>query len=215
MLNSHPALIFATALLACGTLLPGCRSTAVESERALVPAAATLPTENAIPAQTVLQARLNAPIGTEHSRPGDRFTVTVLDNLVADTGRVVVPAGAIITGVVTELHESGHVGEQASIGLAFDRLDAYDRSYPIAAEVVATNVEQHREGGDVARGAGVGALAGAALGAILGGGSGALKGGLVGAAGGTLIGLGAGDVQAELPAGSVMTLRLVQPVYLR
>jgi hypothetical protein len=181
----------------------------------LVPAAATLPTEEVIPAQTILQARLNTPIGTEHNRPGDRFTLTVLDNLVADTGRVVVPAGSIITGVVTELHESGHVGEQASIRLAFERLDAYDRSYPIAAEVVSANVEQDRHGGGIARGAGIGAVAGVALGAILGGGSGALKGGLVGAGAGTLIGLGTGDVEAVLPAGSEMTLRIVQPVDLR
>ena len=50
------------------------------------------------------------------------------------------------------------------------------------------------------------------LGAILGGGSGALKGGLIGAAGGTLIALGTGDVEAELPAGTLMTIRTTQPI---
>jgi hypothetical protein len=165
-----------------------------------------------IPQSTVLDVQLGETLGTEHSKVGDRFTATVANDIPAADGSVVVPRGAVITGMVTELKKSGHVGEHAAIGLGFESIAIDGRPRPLVADVVETQVETTGQGGDAARGAGGGALAGGVLGAILGGGSGALKGGLIGAAGGTLIGLGTGGAEAKLPAGTTMTIRTTQPI---
>jgi hypothetical protein len=160
----------------------------------------------------VLSVKLDQVLGTEHNRVGAGFTGSVVDNLWTADGAIVVPRGAVITGVVTQLQKSHKVGDQAAIGLEFQSIAIGGRPRPLVADVVETRVETSREEGDVAQGVGGGALAGAVLGVILGGGSGALKGGLIGAAGGTLIGLGVGGVEAELPAGTVMTIRTTQPI---
>jgi hypothetical protein len=163
----------------------------------------------------VLDVQIEQTLGTENSRAGDQFTAHVINDLQAADGTVVVPRGAVVTGTVSELHKSEHVGQQASIGLAFQSIGMYGRAYPFAADVVETKVEKSRHASGIAKGAGGGALAGGVLGAILGGGSGALKGGLIGAGAGTLIGLGVGDVEATLPAGTSMTIRTTQPLDLR
>jgi hypothetical protein len=198
----------------------GCRQANVVSDPAtsnsVAPAPATteVARANYVPPNTTLDVQLDQALGTKHSRVGDRFTGTVRQDIRAADGSVVVPSGAVVSGVVSQLKTSGHTGEQAAIGLAFQSIAVGGRALPLAANVVDAKVETSRSGKGVARGAGGGALAGGVIGAILGGGSGALKGGLVGAAGGTLIGLGTGDVQAELPAGTVMTLRTTQPINL-
>ena len=212
--SRHTALGIALLLPA---LAAGCRSATVASEPPVQPAAgAPIPrTADAVPAGTMMRGSLNQGISTESSRVGDRFTVTVLDPLVAENGEVAIPAGTVVSGTVAALDPSDHVGEQASVVLRFDTIAVGGRAVPIDAMIAEADVKQSREGSGVAKGAGAGALGGALLGAILGGGSGALKGGLVGAGAGTVISLGAGDVQAELPAGTVVTLRIESPVMLR
>ncbi len=206
------AVLVGAVVLGAGAI--GCRTTQVRSggASAPMPAVVTPMTADAVPAQTIIETRLNQPVGTDISRPGDRFTATVINDVVAANGEVVIPRGALVNGVVLEIDASSHVGDQAAIGLGFTNITFANRNYPFAAEVVETDLQQDRSGRDIATGAGGGALAGAVLGAILGGGSGAVKGGLAGAGGGSLIALGAGDVQARLPAGSVLTLRVMQPI---
>ena len=202
------ALIFLAVLFACGCRQAGVTSGPGTAAQAVAP----LPRGNYVPPNTVLNVQLAQTLGTENSKVGDRFTATVIDDLRAADGSVVVPRGAVTTGVVSQLEKSHRVGQQAAIGLSFQSIAIGGRALPLAADVVETQVETTREGSDIAMGAGGGALAGGVLGAILGGGSGALKGGLVGAAGGTLIALGTGDVEAKLPAGTAMTIRTTQPI---
>jgi hypothetical protein len=202
------ALVGCAAALACG-----CRQADVTSQPVTAAQVqAPLPRGDYIPQSTVLNLQLGETLGTENSKVGDRFTATVINDLRAADGSVVVPSGSVVTGVVTELKKSGHVGEHAAIGLGFESIALGGRARPLVADVVETQVETTGQGSDAARGAGGGALAGGVLGAILGGGSGALKGGLIGAAGGTLIGLGTGGAEAKLPAGTTMTIRTTQPV---
>jgi hypothetical protein len=197
----------------------GCRQASVIAEPATSINAGAETPEMAqpgyVPPNTTLDIQLDQALGTEHSSVGDRFTGTVRRDIRAADGSVVVPRGSVVSGVVSQLQTSDHAGEQAAIGLAFQSIAVGGRAHPLTASVVDAKVETSRSGGALARGAGGGAVAGGILGAILGGGSGAVKGGLVGAAGGTLIGLGTGDVQAELPEGTVMTLRTTQPIDLK
>jgi hypothetical protein len=203
-------LVSAFALLACG-----CRHAEVVSQPAtpVTPQVLSpLPRGDYIPEDTMLNVQLGQQLGTEQSKVGDRFTGSVITDVPASDGSIVVPRGTVISGVVTELKKSGRAGDTAAIGLGFQSIAIRGRPRPLTADVINADVDTSHHGSDVAKGAGGGALAGGVLGAILGGGSGALTGGVIGAAGGSLIGLGAGGVEAELPAGTVMTIRITQPI---
>jgi hypothetical protein len=153
------------------------------------------------------------------SKVGDNFSATVENAVVAQNGTTVVPAGAKITGTVTGLDNSDHLGEPAAIKIEFEHLSMNGQTYPFNAKVTATNLETR--GGDTRqetlKKAGVGAAAGAVLGAVLSGGDleKILLGGALGAAAGTVISLGTGEVEAVLPAGTRMTLQTTQTVALR
>ncbi len=197
-------------------VLGACRSVEVQSGPPTGAQPAPPPTADAIPAGTLLRAELNQPIGTERNRVGDRFTATVTRPLVAQNGQTVVPEGALIHGVVTGLDDSDHLGDQAAIRVDFERITFQGRSYPFEAEVVDTDVRLRRDGDAAVSGAVTGAVVGAALGAIIGGDlRDILIGGALGAGAGTIISLGIGDVEAELPAGTALTLRTTQPISLR
>jgi hypothetical protein len=131
---------------------------------------------------------------------------------------VVVPEGATLRGTVTALKSSSNAGEQAAIRVNFDRININGRDYPIEARVEQAQVKSSGESRtETLQKAGIGAAAGAVLGAIIGEGDlGKILGGAaIGAAAGTVISLGMGDVSAELPAGTEMTIRTTNSVSLR
>lgn len=53
-------------------------------------------------AGTEIHAALDTPLSSKTSRPGDRFTATVSDPVLANNGVVVIPAGARVEGEVAE-----------------------------------------------------------------------------------------------------------------
>jgi hypothetical protein len=199
--------------LAPGLGLGGCRTTQVSSGEG----STTLPNAPAepglVPAGATLKVSLDQPLGADTNQVGDHFTAHVQSPLRAPDGAVVVPAGAVVNGRVTELKRSSHVGEQAAISVDFDSIHVGGRSSPLAAKVVDTDVKNGAQGGGrAAKGAGIGAAGGAVLGAILGGGLGtAMLGGLAGAGAGTLIGLGTGEATPRLPAGTELSLQTTSP----
>lgn len=197
----------------------GCRGAEVETPTAgpVPPAATEEVRPDFVPAGTTVVAELNDRLGTDVSRVGQEFTMTVLRPVRTDEGETVIPEGATILGEVTGLDPSDRVGDQAAIRLNFREIAIRGQSYPFQA--VITNTEVETERGDTFRrgaiGAGVGAAAGAALGAILGRSlRGALIGGALGAGAGTVVSLGTGDVEAVLPAGTDMALRTTEPIRL-
>lgn len=202
--------LLAVALGACST------TRAVEVEPGPVRPGPQPPTAAALPAGTMLTVQLDQNLSTDRSRVGERFTATVTEPLVAQSGEVAVPRGSRVSGVITGLSPSANARQPAAVRLNFDRLEVRGRSHPFAADVVETNVRARYDERRIARDAGIGALAGAGLGAVLGGSlRDALIGGALGAGVGSIISLGFGTVDAEIPAGSVMTLQTTQQVSLR
>lgn len=203
-------------VVSAAVLLGGCRTAAVETGPGPGPAQPAPPTADALPAGTLLRVRLDQTLSTDDSRVGQRFRTTVTESVVARNGQVVVPAGSVISGTVTGLDPSERLGDQAAIRLDFDRLDIGNRTYPYSADVVEADVRTTGEVSRAAERAAIGAIAGAALGAIIGGDLAAtLIGGALGAGAGTIISLGFGDVDAELPEGTEMTLRTDRSIPLR
>lgn len=163
---------------------------------------------------STLRVILNQELSTRNNQAGDLFTARVAD-AVTDGRNVVIPAGAVVRGQVTAVQESGSQGEQAIIKLEFSEISIDGGTYPLRATIVQANPETKSRtttGGRVAR-IGGGAAAGAILGRVIGGDTkGAVIGAAVGAAAGTAITLGTEDVDAVLPEGSEMTIRLDEPV---
>lgn len=163
---------------------------------------------------STLRIILNQELSTRNNQSGDLFTARVAD-AVTDGRNVVIPAGAVVRGQVTAVQESGGQGQQAIIKLEFSEISMDGATYPLRATIVQANPETRSRtstGGRVAR-IGGGAAAGAILGRVIGGDAkGAVIGAAVGAAAGTAITLGTEDVDAVLPEGSEMTIRLDEPV---
>jgi hypothetical protein len=135
-----------------------------------------------IPRGAQTTVRLTRRLRTNLLQVEDRFeTITAEDIVVA--GRVVVPAGAILRGVVAMVEPATRTNRNAKLDLRFDLLTIGTQSFPIRAR--ATQVLTSSGMRNDAVKAGVGAATGAVIGAILGGGKGAAIGGAIGA-GGTL-----------------------------
>jgi len=168
-----------------------------------------------VPTGTQFAIRLEDELSTETNQPGDPFTAVLDDPIVSADGTVLIPAGAKVRGRVTAAEKSDRVGETAVIKVAFEAISFGGRSYPLQASVVEANPERRTRTSTAKSAAKVAgaAAAGAILGQVLGKNTeSTLKGAAIGAAAGTAIAMGTADVDAVLPAGSRMVIRLDAPV---
>jgi hypothetical protein len=179
------------------------------------PAPAPQPVATPVPAGTTFAVTLNQELSTETSQIGDGFTATLSDPIVSAEGVVLIPAGATVRGRVTHVAMSERVGETAVLKLAFESISFGGRSYPLQATVVEANPQRRTRTTRTEQAAKVaaGAAAGAVLGQVIGRDrESTLKGAAIGAAAGTAIAMGTADVDAVLPSGSRMVIRLDAPV---
>ena len=159
-----------------------------------------------IPVGQELDVRLQSTLSSETATIEQRFEATTAADLLQD-GRVLIPAGSVVRGVVSGVDPAGRIERVGRLTLSFDQLVVRGRSIPIRA--TATRVFESgglREEGETA---GVGAAAGGIVGGILGGLRGALVGAAIGA-GGAIAATEGKDV--VLPAGTVIRIRMDSPV---
>ena len=168
-----------------------------------------------VPTGTTFAIRMNDEVSTQNSRAGDAFTATLTDPIIDAAGNVIVPAGATVRGRVTAVAPSNRVGQTAAIKLAFEAISFGGESYPLQASVERADVQQKNRtsrtesAGKIAAGAAAGAILGQVLGKDT---ESTLKGAAIGAAAGTAIAMGTSDVDAVLPAGAEVVIRLDQPI---
>jgi hypothetical protein len=162
--------------------------------------------EVTIPAGTSLKVSLATSLASDTSQVEDQVRGTLANDLVVD-GVVAVPAGAEIVGTVREARRSGRVKGRASITFQFERLMVRDETHAIRTAPVVREAEADRSD-DVKKGA-IGGAAGAIVGGILGGGKGAAIG--AGAGAGSAVLATRGD-ELRLPAGTLVTTTLRQPI---
>jgi len=170
----------------------------------------TAPTANEVPVGTEFDVRLQTPLSSKTAQVEDKFEATTAVDLKDERGRVIVPAGSIMRGVVSSVTKAGRLERTGKLTVAFDRITISGRSYPIRATVTQA-LESEGIRGEKEK-IGIGAGAGAIIGAILGGVKGALAGVLIGG-GGTIAATEGKDV--ELPAGTVLRVRLDSPINLQ
>ena len=165
---------------------------------------------NEIPVGTEFDVRLGHMLSSKTAQVEDRFEATTMVDLRDDRGRVLVPSGSVMRGVVSSVNKATRTDRKGAITVAFDRVTINGRSYPIRATVTQA-LESEGIMGEKEK-IGIGAGAGAIIGAILGGVKGAVAGILIGG-GGTIAATEGKDV--ELPAGSVLRVRLDSPLVLQ
>lgn len=170
--------------------------------RRITPAASTR-----LPAGTEMDLRLEQTVSSKTARVEDRVEASLVESVVWN-GRTVIPAGAIVSGYVSEAQDAERAQQDGRLRLDFDSVTLGDGTRAnIRGRVVA--VEETHTGRSSKKSAGLGALLGAVVGGIVKGTKGAIVGAVVGA-GGALIGTKGQNV--ELPEGTHLTVRLDAPV---
>jgi TolA-binding protein len=162
-----------------------------------------------VPAGTELDVRLQTTLNSGTAQPEQRFEATTAADLMGSNGQVIIPAGSLVRGIISDVKSAGRVERKASMTLAFDQITIRGRNYPIRATVAPVEGEGVR--GDAAK-IGTGAGVGAIIGGILGGFKGALAGILIG--GGGVVAATEGQ-EVNLPSGTVLRLRFDSPLELR
>jgi hypothetical protein len=161
------------------------------------------------PSHGSVVARLDQPIGTDHSKTGQAWTATTVAPIQTASGRFV-PAGARIEGHVRRL-VAGHGVTPPVLELAVDELRYRDHARPLNARIAAEQAEDLAappSSEPVNRGA----VGGAIVGAVFLGIPGALLGYGIGRGGGIATSLRRRELDVKLPAGSFVTIDFDTPV---
>jgi hypothetical protein len=143
---------------------------------------------------------------------GDTVTAKIASDVKDRSGRVVIPAGSVVTLKVTAIKESENKSDTTgTLTVQPTSVTVGGKSYPIAASIqhVDTRLEGRKtSAGDIAKPAG-GAAAGAILGKVIGGSTkGAIIGGVIGGAVGAQRAVETKDRDVVLPQGTTVTIVL-------
>jgi TolA-binding protein len=182
-------------------------STASTSSRSSTAAAQPAGTVE-IPVGTEIDVRLQNALNSGTSQVEDRFEATTLVD-VGVSSRVVIPAGSVMRGVVTQVEPATRTNRTARMTVSFDQVTVNGQPYAIRGTVTQA-IEGEGIRGETAR-IGAGAGVGAIIGGILGGFRGALAGILIGG-GGTIAATEGKEVQ--IPQGAVLRVRLDSPAFI-
>jgi hypothetical protein len=158
-----------------------------------------------IPVGTEIDVRLQNALNSGTNQVEDRFEATTLVD-VGVNSRVVIPAGSLMRGVITQVEPATRTNRTARMTVSFDQVTVNGQAYAIRGTVTQA-IEGSGIKGETAR-IGTGAGVGAVIGGLLGGFKGALAGILIGG-GGTIAATEGKEVQ--VPQGSVLRVRLDSP----
>ena len=175
---------------------------------------------------TLLKVRMNDAVSTKTTLRGTPFSATLTED-VRNEGTVVIPAGSILDGRVTEIRGGRRIAGRAAIRLEPRRVTLPDGTYyMLHAQVVDTSAEHavHVDGeGTILRRdhpkemlaiASLTTGSAAVAGAVIGGGVGAVVGASLGAGVSTYIWLKQ-DRQAALPKDTALVFSLTTPMVTR
>ena len=135
-----------------------------------------------IPAGKVIFIRLNQPLSSDHSHPGEGFTAT-LDQPIVVNGWVVARRGETVVGAVTSAKKAGRVKGVSQLGLTLSDITVVDgQQLPLVTELWngSAGTSHGVDAATIAGTTGVGTIIGAAAnggeGAGIGAGAGAAAG---------------------------------------
>jgi hypothetical protein len=197
---------YACATRDTSAVTPPPRTSEVTSQAPSAPETVPSSTRGQIPVGQEMDVRLANSLSSETAQVEQRFEATTVVDLLQD-GRVLVPAGSIVEGIVSDVDKAGRVDRDGSLTLAFDRIRVRGREHDMRAS--ATQVFESKGIRAEAGTAGVGAGVGGVVGGLIGGVKGAILGAAIGA-GGAIAATDGKDI--SLPAGSIVRIRVDTPV---
>lgn len=157
-----------------------------------------------VPAGKTVTVRMGEGLGSKTAQDGQTFTGT-LANGIAVNGKVVVPAGAGVTGVVSEAKSAGRFKGEAILAIRLTSINVKGVPHNVGTDEYV--VTQKGKGKRTAVMVGGGAGGGALIGGLAGGGKGALIGGLIGAGAGTAGAAFTGNKELSIPAESAVSFK--------
>ena len=158
-----------------------------------------------VPEGTVVSVRLGETLSSKSSQPGQSFDATLAEPVVVE-GKEVIPAGADAHGTVVDAKGLGHFKGGALLKIELDSI----KDYKVQTASVNRAIKGKGKRSAVMIGGGAGA--GALIGALAGGGKGAAIGALVGGGAGTAGAAFTGNKEIVLPAETVVSFKLLQPL---
>jgi hypothetical protein len=170
--------------------------------------------EITIPAGTRLAIALDTSIGSATSRV-EQPVHAHLTRAIVVAGETALGVGTTVDGVVTDATRSAKVKGRAHVAVRFDSLSprGQDDRYTIETTPVGRSAQATKKKDALTIGAP--AAGGALIGGLIGGRKGALIGTAVGGGTGGAVVLSTRGKEVLLPKGSVLTLRLSQPLTMR
>lgn len=133
-----------------------------------------------VPAGTAIDVRLDSKISTEDANSGDRWTGTVYRSVMSG-GRVAIPAGTPVSGVVVHSVQGDHnTRPQLALAVRNVNLDGTTLRFNGETEPIVAGSNRAKKIGAIVGGAAVGGV----LGHVVGGKKGTIIGGLLGGAAG-------------------------------
>ena len=159
---------------------------------------------------TILTARLNQRLSSDHNQVGDVFSATLTQPVIVQ-GIVVAKRGQTVAGHVVEAKKAGMVSGVSHLGIALTTLTLVDgQNIPIQSQLLVRKgpTSVGRDAAAVAATTGLGA----AIGAAAGWGKGAAIGAAAGAAAGTIGVLLTRGYQTVVEPETLLTFQVTAPV---
>jgi hypothetical protein len=162
-----------------------------------------------------MHLRIEDSLASNSNHRGDRFQARVLDDVFAENA-VVIPAGSVVGGVVSEARALKTIGGRALLHLEFTHVvpPSGEVSQLRASYEALGNSETKKDAATIGGSAVGGAILGRVIGAKKGEeAKGTAIGGAVGAAAGTAVAAATKGHEIVLPAGAVIQISLREPAH--
>ncbi|MGH9528396.1 MAG: hypothetical protein ACRD2S_00585 [Terriglobales bacterium] len=165
-----------------------------------------------IPAGTILSVRLDQPLGSKISQPGESFSA-IMSKGVTVGGEPVIPSGARVSGMVLDAKPLGRFAGGATLQLKLTsvKLNGASIGVETSTRSYVAKGKGKRTGVMVGGGAGLGAL----IGGLAGGGKGAAIGAVAGGGAGTAGTAFTGNKDIILPVETAVSFTLAKEVRIR
>jgi hypothetical protein len=170
--------------------------------------AVVAPADVKIPAGTTLAIRINQHISVKTSHVGDPFDGEIAEPVMGENGRMIVPRGTHVGGVVAAAHKRGHFKGASVLQLQLTSMTLNGTRYPLETSSVTRTKKGKgkRSAAMIGGGTGLGML----IGGVATGGTGLLIGGLAGAGAGTAAAGLTGNGDIDIPAESLVRFKLAE-----
>ncbi len=159
---------------------------------------------------TTISTVATSTIDSKVNKVGDQVRVRVTQDVTAANGRVVIPAGSVVTLEITAIAGAENRGEKGTLAMSARSIEINGSSYPITgrASDYAYTMKAHSVGASEVGKTAAGAAAGAIVGRVIGGKTGTVVGAVGGAAAGAAVAAKSADREIVVAAGNSVTLVL-------